>query len=122
MTKRILVIEDEPALLKAMTEALSLDGFTVDSAIDAESGMAMLQAVRPNLILLDLILPGKNGFEILKEIKGTPEYAGIPVIILSNLGDEEEIQQGMKLGAKDFLIKADYDLADLVQIVKKYLK
>ncbi|MEK9180806.1 MAG: response regulator [Patescibacteria group bacterium] len=122
MSKRILVIEDEPALLRAIGEALTMDGFQAMTAVDAEQGMALLRDARPNLILLDLILPGKNGFEVLKELKASPEYSKIPVIILSNLGDEEEIQQGLKLGAANFLIKADYDLAGIVGIVKKYLK
>ena len=122
MKKKILIIEDEPSLLKAMSEAFLLEGCEVAQAIDAEQGMAELSRFGPDLILLDLILPGKNGFEILKELKSSSAYAKIPVVILSNLDDEGEIQQGLKLGAADFLIKADYDLADLVEIVKKYIK
>lgn len=122
MAKKILIIEDEPSLLKALGEALSIEGFEVAQAIDAERGMSLLQQTRPDLILLDLILPGKNGFEVLKELKASPEYSKIPVIILSNLGDEEEIQQSLKFGAVDFLIKADYDLASLVGVIKKCLK
>lgn len=122
MAKKILIIEDEPSLLKALGEALSIEGFEVAQAIDAERGMSLLRQTRPDLILLDLILPGKNGFEVLKELKASPEYSKIPVIILSNLGDEEEIQQSLKFGAVDFLIKADYDLASLVGVIKKCLK
>lgn len=116
-----MIVEDEPALLRALAEALSLENFQVEQAMDAERAEAILGQFRPDLILLDLILPGKNGFELLKELKSSPELRKIPVIILSNLGDEEEINQGMKLGAVDFLIKADYDLAEVVKIVKKHL-
>ena len=82
----------------------------------------MIQSFQPDLILLDLVLPGKNGFQFLKEIKESEKTKKIPVVILSNLGDEEEVRQGLKLGAIDFLIKADYDLDEVVEIIKKYLK
>lgn len=122
MEKKILVVEDEPSILKAIIEALQLNGYTTASAADGESGFNLVSDFKPDLILLDLILPRKNGFEVLKEIKASPDYRKIPVVILSNLGDEEEIQQGLKLGAADFLIKADYDLSEVVKIVGKYFK
>jgi len=117
---RILIIEDEPALLKVVAETLRTENFEVATATDAEKGQALLPRFKPDLILLDLILPGKNGFEFLKEIKGSAEFSKIPVIILTNLGDEEEIRQGLNLGAVDYLIKADYDLEDVVNLVRKY--
>jgi DNA-binding response OmpR family regulator len=121
MPKKILVIEDEPSILKAMVEVLEMHGYRVFSATDGERGLALADEVKPDLILLDLILPGKNGFEVLKDLKSSAGLADIPVIISSNLGDEEEVQQGLQLGAADYLIKADYDLNEVVKIVAKYL-
>jgi DNA-binding response OmpR family regulator len=117
-----MVIEDEPSILKALIEVLQMNGYEVASAVNGEQGLNIIADFKPDMILLDLILPGKNGFEVLKEVKASPENSHIPVIILSNLGDEEEIQQGLKLGATDFLIKADYDLSEVVKIIAKYLK
>lgn len=117
----ILLVEDEIALSKAMSEALRSDGYSVDTALDAERASASLNTRKPDLILLDIILPGKNGFELLREIKADARYSDVPVVILSNLGDEEEIKQGMSLGAVDYLVKADYDLMDLVRSVEKHL-
>jgi DNA-binding response OmpR family regulator len=118
---KILVIEDDPAIRKAVAEGLRQDNFEVETGGDAEQGMEILGRFEPNLILLDLILPGKNGFEFLKEIKASAKLSKIPVIILSNLGDQEEVQQALKLGAEDFLIKADYNLSEVVEIIKKHL-
>ncbi|MCL5435814.1 MAG: response regulator [Patescibacteria group bacterium] len=120
--KKILVVEDEPSILKAVVEVLGMHGYQVFSATDGEHGLALASEVKPDLVLLDLILPGKNGFEVLKELKSTVGLSDIPVIISSNLGDEEEVQQGLKLGAADYLIKADYDLDEVVKIVAKNLK
>jgi DNA-binding response OmpR family regulator len=119
--KKILVVEDEPAILKAMAEALRMGGFEVQTAIDAERAAAAIAEVQPDLILLDLILPGKNGFEFLKELKQSPTQKNIPVVIMSNLGDEEEVSQGLRLGAVDYLIKADYDLSEIIKIIKKHM-
>lgn len=121
-SKKILVVEDEPSILKAMAEVLALNGYQVISATDGEHGLVLASQAKPDLILLDLILPGKNGFEVLKELKSSAELSSIPVVISSNLGDEEEVQQGLKLGAADYLIKADYDLNEVVKIVAKHLK
>jgi len=119
---KILIVEDEPSIRKVVVEALKQEGFEVQGAMDAPQAEALLMDFKPDLILLDLVLPGKNGFEFLKEIKESEKTKKIPVIILSNLGDEEEIQQSLKLGAADFLIKADYDLGEVIEVIKKYLK
>ncbi len=118
---RILVIEDEPSILKAIAEALRIENFEVFTASDGESGLVQFRTRKPDLVLLDLILPGKNGFEVLQSARQDPECARVPVVILSNLGDEDEIKQGMDLGAVDYLIKADYDLGEIVKIIRRHL-
>lgn len=120
--KKVLVIEDELSLSRAVSEALGIENFNVKSAVNAESGMQNVHEFKPDLILLDLILPGKNGFEFLKDLRAQPEYAKTPVIVMSNLGDEVEIKQAMELGAVDFLIKVDNDLNQITKIVKKYVR
>lgn len=121
MAEKILVIEDEPSILKAMEEGLSIHGYSVAAALDATRGLELVDTFKPDLILLDLVLPGMNGFEALQLLKRNPATSKIPVIILSNLGDEEEIRQGLSYGAVDFLIKADNDLEQIVNTIKKYL-
>lgn len=119
---KILIIEDDVAIRKALVEGLSQDDFEIEAGRDADQGMEILERFAPDLILLDLILPGKNGFQFLKEIKQSVRFSKIPVVILTNLGDQEEVQQGLRLGAVDFLIKADYNLSEVVEIIKKHIK
>jgi DNA-binding response OmpR family regulator len=120
--KKVLVIEDEVSLQRAIAEVLRMEGLSVETASDAGRGMEITRSFKPDLILLDLILPGKNGFEFLEELRQQPEFSKLPVIVLSNLGDEEDVKQGMKLGAVDFLIKVDNDLNQISKVVNKYLK
>jgi len=93
----------------------------VDEAIDGEEGLRHIKEVKPALVLLDLILPGIDGFEVLKRMKEFPDTAKIPVIILSNLGQREDVDRGLKLGAIDFLIKAHFTPGEIVARVKSIL-
>src|SRR3989338_8008593 len=102
----ILVIEDDKFLRELMLQKLIKDGFNVQGAVDGEEGIKMVKELKPSIVLLDLILPGIDGFEVLSKIKGDPITASIPVIILSNLGQKEDVERGLKLGAVDYLIKA----------------
>ena len=103
-SKKILIIEDDVFLNELMAKKLIEEGFDVIKAVNGEEGLEMAQQERPDLILLDLILPGMDGFEILEKIKEEPETSAIPVIILSNLGQREDIEKGFDLGADDYLI------------------
>lgn len=117
--KKILIIEDEKDLRFFITQALKSEGFETIEAFDGEEGLEKAKAEKPNLILLDLLLPGINGYEVLSRLKKDPDLELIPVIILSNLGQEEEIERGLKLGAIDYLIKANFTLDEIVERVKK---
>jgi len=112
--KFILVIEDDKFLRELLVRKLSGDGFEVKNAIDAEIAFTVLAERTPDIILLDLILPGVDGFEILTRIKANPKIANIPVIILSNLGQKEDLDKAMALGAKDFMVKANFTLDEIV--------
>ena len=117
--KKILFIEDEAALQKTFGDILGAEGFQVISAIDGEIGLRLAESEKPNLIILDLILPKLHGLEVLKNLKGNKETQNIPVIILTNLGDLENIEKALELGATTYMVKSDYTLDDIIEKVKK---
>ena len=120
--KRILIIEDDKFLLELLVGKLTKEQFDVSIALDGEEGLKKVKQEKPDLIILDLVLPGMHGFEFLKKIKKDPKISQIPVIILSNLGQRQEIEQGIRLGAVDYLVKAHFTPNDIVKKVKKYCK
>jgi len=122
MAKKILVIEDEATLQNAMVEVLTQSGYETLSALDGELGFALATKELPDLILLDIILPKMDGFEVLKGLKANPQTANIPVIILTNLGDVSSVQQALELGANSYLVKADFHLDDVIQKVERTLE
>ncbi|KKU53294.1 MAG: Response regulator receiver protein [Parcubacteria group bacterium GW2011_GWA1_48_11b] len=119
--KKILLIEDDKFLLKLYSDKLVREGYTVSMAITGEEGLGKVKQERPDLVFLDIILPQKNGFDVLREIKGDPEIKNIPVVILTNLGQESDIKTGMDLGASDYLVKTDFSITKLPEIVRKIL-
>lgn len=114
----ILVIEDDKFLRELLVRKLGGEGFDVKNAIEAEAAFVILAERKPRMIFCDLILPGVDGFEILKRIKNDPKTADIPVIILSNLGQKEDYEKAMALGAKDFMVKANFTLDEIVAKAK----
>ena len=122
MAKAILIIEDDKFLRELFVRKLIKEGFKVSEAIDGEEGLKKIKEEKPDLVLLDLILPGIDGFEILSRLKEESILSTIPVIILSNLGQREEIEKGLKLGAKDYLVKALFTPGEIIDKIKAYLK
>lgn len=120
--KKILLIEDDKFISEMIVKKLKEVGLIADLAMDAESGLAKIQAEKPDLILLDIVLPGMDGFELLEKLNANKQLSSIPVLILSNLGQKDEIERGLKLGAKDFWVKAYHDLDEIVQKVKQILE
>jgi DNA-binding response OmpR family regulator len=120
--KKILFIEDEAALQKTFRDILEKEGYQMISALDGESGLRLAKSQKPDLILLDLILPRKDGFEVLKELKEDEATEGIPVIVLTNLEDIESVERAIELGATTYLVKAQYTLEEVIQKVKKALE
>jgi len=115
---RILLVEDDRFLRRAAEAALRRHGFTVLTAADGEEGLRLAQAEKPDLVLLDLIMPGLQGFEVLKVLKADAATSSIPVIVLSNLGQDSDVQHAMAAGAMDYLIKANLALDMLIARVK----
>jgi len=118
--KKILIIEDEATLQKALGDILTREGYEVISAINGIIGLGLARSENPDLILLDIILPGMDGFEILRNIK-EKDKSQIPVIILTNLSDLNDIQKALDIGATTYLVKADFHLEDVLKKVKDVL-
>jgi len=119
--KRILFIEDESALQKTFGDILGQEGYEIVSALDGETGLKLAKTKKPDLILLDLILPKVHGFEVLKRLKEDPETKKIPIIVLTNLERIEDVDRAIELGATTYLVKAQYNLEEVVQKIKKAL-
>jgi len=120
--KKILFIEDDSALQKTLGDTLRQEGYNLISALDGEIGLRMVQKENPDLVLLDLILPKLDGFEVLQRLKEDPKTKGIPIIILTNLERMEDIDRALELGASTYLVKANYTLEEVVEKVEKVLK
>jgi DNA-binding response OmpR family regulator len=121
MDKTILVIEDDRFLRELMSQKLIKEGFKTSQAVDGEEGFKKIKEEKPGLVLLDLILPGIDGFEVLTRVKADPEIANTPIIILSNLGQREDVERGMKLGATDYLIKAHFTPGEIIEKIKNII-
>ena len=122
MSKKILFIEDESALQKTFGEILRQEGYEMISALDGETGLRLAKSEKPDLILLDLILPKMPGFDVLKKLKEDNETKDIPVIVLTNLEDIKDVDRAIELGATTYLVKAKYSLEEIVEKIKKALE
>ena len=119
--KKILFIEDEAALQKALGEVLAQEGYEVIPALNGEIGLSLAKAKTPDLILLDLILPKLNGFQVLEHLKAESVTRDIPVIVLTNLEGTEEVDKAIQLGAKTYFVKAQYSLSELVTKINQFI-
>jgi len=120
--KKILIIEDDNFLRELIVRKLTKDGFELVEAVDGEEGIKKTKEEKPDLVLLDLILPTLDGFEVLFKIKDDPETKEIPVVILSNLGQKDEIERGIKMGAVDYLVKANFTPSEITAKIKAILQ
>jgi DNA-binding response OmpR family regulator len=120
--KTVLFIEDESAMQNALGAALEKEEFTVLQSLNGEDGLRLAKSEHPDIILLDLILPKKDGFEVLKELKANEETKDIPVIILTNLEGSKDVDKALELGATTYLIKASYELADVIKKIRETLQ
>ena len=117
----ILIAEDEGALSGVLQSKLARHGFSVETAIDGIDALEKMRRLRPQLVLLDLIMPNKNGFQVLEEAKADPAIKDIPVVVFSNLNQEEDHARAKKMGALDFLVKSDLGINEVVGKVNGFL-
>lgn len=116
---KILIIEDDRFVRKAYEAKLTSAGFAVITAIDGGEAIELTKTEKPDLVLLDLMLPVVSGFEYLRVIKENPETKGIPIIIISNLGQEEDVQRGLEMGVDAYFIKAKVKVEEMVEKIKE---
>lgn len=119
---KILLAEDDLFLQRMYATKLSKEGITVVSAADGEKALALLREQAVDLALLDILMPKKDGFEVLEAMKADPQLKNIPVIMLTNLGEEDDVKRARRLGASDYMIKAHFLPSEVIGVVKKYLK
>ena len=122
MARKILIVEDDKFLRELIAQKLIKEGYDIAEAVDGEKGLKSIKDEKPDLVLLDLILPGIDGFEVLAKMKVDTEMAQTPVIILSNLGQKDDIERGLKMGAVDYLIKAHFTPGEIIEKIKTVLK
>lgn len=116
--KTVLLVEDDEFLSELYATKLSLEGFSVITAADGKKGLKLALEKRPDLVLLDIILPKLDGFEVLKSLGADPAGKAIPVILLTNLSQKDEVKRGLELGARDYLIKAHFMPSEVVKKIK----
>lgn len=121
MAQKILLIEDEEIMVNLLQKKLTEEGYKIEIARDGIEGLEKAKLVKPNLILLDIVMPKMGGLEVLEEMQKDKKLKKIPVIIISNSGQPVEIDKAQKLGAKDWLIKTEFDPQEVIEKVKKQL-
>jgi CheY-like chemotaxis protein len=123
MTKKILLVEDEEIMIDILQRKLSKEGYEIFVARDGEEGLKKMREMepKPDLILLDIIMPKMGGFEVMEEMKKDKKLKDIPVIVISNSGQPVELDRAKKLGAKDWLIKTEFDPNEVLEKVKRQI-
>ena len=119
---KVLLIEDDPLLIDIYSTKLKESGFEVEVAENGEKGLSMLEQSVPNVVLLDIVVPKQNGWEVLQSIRSNEQLKGLKVVLLSNLGQKEEIEKGLSLGADRYLIKAHFTPTQVVEELQKLLQ
>lgn len=121
MTKKILLIEDAEIMIDLLQKKLTQAGYQVYIAKDGEEGLRKMKEVKPDLILLDIVMPKMGGFAVMEEMGKEPDLKKIPVVIVSNSGQPVELEKAKELGAKDWLIKTEFDPQEVIEKVKKQI-
>ncbi len=119
---KVLIVEDDPFLSEMYATKLTQEKFEVETALDGKDAVRKAKEIKPDLILLDIVLPKMDGFEVLQKIKKDPETQKIKVIALTNLGQKEEVEKGLKLGADDYIVKAHFTPSEVIAKVRAVLE
>ena len=121
MAKKILLIEDEEIMIDLLQRKLTKEGYEISVARDGEEGLKVMKEATPDIILLDILMPKMGGFEVMEEVGKDPELKKIPVIVISNSGQPVELDRAQKLGARDWLIKTEFDPQEVVDKIIKQI-
>jgi DNA-binding response OmpR family regulator len=118
----VLIVEDEDFLIRTLEDNLVAENYKVDIAKNGEEAIKKIEKNKPDLILLDILMPKRDGFYVLGEIKKHSEWKLIPVIVLSNLGEDAIIKQALEMGADDYFVKSQHPIQEIIEKVKDYLE
>ena len=121
MPKKILIIEDEEIMFSLLEKRLKGEGYDIQIARDGQAGLAMMRQEKPDLVLLDIIMPKMNGFDVLEAMRADSSLKDVSAIIISNSGQSVELDRAKELGVKDWLIKTEFDIQEVLAKVKKQL-
>ena len=122
MQKKVLIVEDDEHIAKVYEIQLAKEGLIIIIARDGEEAVKIIESEKPDLVILDLMLPKKDGFWVLEEIKKNAKSSKIPILVISNLGQKTDEKRAMELGATEYLIKIDYPIQEIISKIKSYLK
>lgn len=117
----ILIVEDDVFLANIYKTKFDMEGFKVSTSENGEAGLKDIKKKKPDIVLLDILLPKMDGFAVLEKLKADGEVKDIPVILLTNLGQKDDVQKGLEMGAVDYLIKAHFKPSEVVEKVRKIL-
>ena len=120
-TKKILIAEDDEFLIKAYKAKFEDAGFELLMAADGEEALNLIRSEKPNIVLLDIMMPKNSGFEVLEQVRQDPGMKDLPIIITSNLGQEGDIDKGMEKGATDYMVKTSFTMDEMMEKINKYL-
>lgn len=118
---KIVIAEDDKFILRALVDKFKREGYEVTEASNGEEALLKVKEVKPDIMLLDLVMPKKNGFDVLAEMKLDDTISKIPVLVLSNLGQDSDVKKAKDLGAVDFYIKSNSPIAGVVEKVKHFI-
>ena len=119
---KILIVEDEGFLVQALKDNLEAEGYKIEVAMNGEEAVEKVSAHKPDLILLDLLMPKKDGFYVIEEVKKNTELKHIPIIVLSNIGGDTEIKKAIEMGADDYFVKSQHPIEEVIEKVKSALE
>ena len=121
MAKKILLIEDEEVMIDLLQRKITQEGYEIRVARNGEEGLAAMKEKKPDLVLLDIIMPKMEGFEVMEHMQADKDLKKIPVIVISNSGQPVEIDRAQKMGARDWLIKTEFDPQEVIEKIKKQI-
>jgi len=119
--KKVLIVEDEDIIVGLLEKKLTQEGYEVSIAYNGEEGMEKLRSVKPDIVLLDIVMPKKSGYEVMEEMSKDPELSKIPIIVISNSGQPVELDKAKNMGAKDWLVKTQFDPKEVVEKVRRLI-